>query len=61
MHAISVISAVLASAAAIIGGVVYLFKFSTWAIRKTEDQQNQDIDAEIQKEKQEAEDTGRPV
>jgi len=44
----------------IVGGIVYLVKYSTWALHKTPDQTNQDIDKQEQANKQKAQQTGRP-
>ena len=55
------IAGALASISAIVGGLVYVFKYSSWALTKTPAQAEQDIEKQEQENKHEAEETGRPI
>lgn len=52
---------IVTGGAAIITGLVYLVKRADWSFSKTQDQVDQDIQSQVDKERQEAEDTGRPI
>lgn len=49
------------SASVVIGGLVFIVSLAIWAFRKTPDQKNQEIDQSVQKQKESAEESGRPV
>lgn len=44
----------------IVGGIVYVFKYSAWALTKTAEQKKEDIDKKVSDEKIKVEQTGRP-
>lgn len=54
------IIAALGGVAAIVGGIIWLAKYSAWSLQKTPEQTKEGIDAEVDKEVDEMEKTGRP-
>lgn len=57
MNTLQVIGAVASAVTALLGG----FFMVSWALKKTPDQVNQAIDQQVEKDKQDAENSGRPV
>jgi hypothetical protein len=55
------VAGILASAAAIVGGLVWMMKKFGYYFDKTQDQTDQEIEQQNQKDKQQAEESGRPV
>lgn len=53
--------AALGSISTIIGGIVYIFQYSTWSLKKTDAQKAEDLSQKIKQEQEEAKETGRPV
>lgn len=58
---IAAIIGAISSIATIVGGFTYFFKYSSWALTRTQAQKDADIDKANQDAKHEAEDTGRPA
>jgi hypothetical protein len=61
MMSFSAIAALIGSIATIVGGLIYLVKFTDYKFTKTPDEKNQDIDQQEQENRHKAEETGRPV
>lgn len=59
MSATTIIGAI-ATLGTIVGGIVYIFKYSAWALIKTSEQKKESIDADVAKEQREVEKSGRP-
>lgn len=57
---LSAILTALGSVAAIVGGFVYVFKYSTWLLTKTPQQKKEDIDRDQAAAQKEEQETGRP-
>ncbi len=54
------IVAAIGGIGAIVGGVVYLFKWATWKFQKTPIEKEQEISNTVNEDEQRFRDTGRP-
>lgn len=51
----------IAGVATIVGGIVWIVKYSAWGLRKTPEEKKEAIDADTADKQKKAEETGRPV
>lgn len=52
--------AAIAAAATVVGGLVYVLKFTSWLVVKSPDAKDQDVEQKNAEEKKKAEEEGRP-